>query len=166
MRLAKVPSNLTFFFLAFVLSVSFGAFARAECTVGSVDLRSKSGAVRFAVEIADTFDERSQGLMFREEMQTFAGMLFVFDKASSVSFWMKNTLIPLDMLFIDARGTVRHIHENAVPGSLESIPGGEGILAVLEINGGLSSRLGLSAGAEVRHEVFKDNSPVWPCSAS
>lgn len=90
-------------------------------------------------------------------------MLFVYDAPSTVSFWMKNTLIPLDMIFLDQHGVVQRVHENAVPGSLESIPGGDNILAVLEVNGGQSRKLGLVEGAQMRHPAFSDTMPAWAC---
>ncbi len=75
---------------------------------------------------------------------------------------MKNTLIPLDMIFIDPAGTVTHIHENAVPLDLTGIDGGTGVQAVLEINGGLSRALGITVGSEIRHPSFDEAGAVWP----
>jgi len=80
-----------------------------------------------------------------------------------MSFWMRNTLIPLDMLFIDSRGVVRHIHHEAVPHDETPILGGNNLLSVLEINGGLARRLGIQAGSELRHPAFGANDPAWPC---
>ena len=137
--------------------------AVAGCSQDHVDLRWDGGNVRFNVEVVDDPQERAQGLMFREHLPRYGGMLFVFEQAQQVAFWMKNTLIPLDMIFLDETGVVQNIHENAVPGSLESIPGKGKILAVLEINGGLSSKLGLVAGAETRHPSFARTVPAWPC---
>ena len=76
---------------------------------------------------------------------------------------MKNTLIPLDMLFIDETGVVQVLHENAVPHSEKTIDGGRGVKAVLEINGGLAATLGLGVGAEVQHPAFDQELAVWPC---
>ncbi len=95
-------------------------------------------------------------------MATSAGMLFVYDEPQFVSFWMRNTLIPLDMLFLDATGTVQHIHENAIPLDETAIPGGDDIQYVLEINGGLSSRLGITVGSALRHPSIGDNA-AWAC---
>ena len=78
---------------------------------------------------------------------------------------MKNTLIPLDMIFADETGTVRRIHENAVPLDRTPIPGGDGIQYVLEINGGMSATLGLSPGDEMRHPAIAQNLAAWPCAA-
>ncbi|WP_112322725.1 DUF192 domain-containing protein [Oceanibium sediminis] len=150
--------------LALALAVSVQAQAAfAACSEGAVDVRMGDTSVRFVVEIADTVDERAVGLMNRESMPQFDGMLFVYDSPRPVAFWMKNTLIPLDMLFADASGTVQRIHQNATPRSLESIPGGDDIQFVLEINGGLSAMLGLAPGAELRHPAIGEGA-AWPCS--
>lgn len=101
--------------------------------------------------------------MFRESMPRFAGMLFFYDRPQRVSFWMKNTLIALDMLFVDESGTVQRLHHNAIPGDLTSINGGSGILAVLEINGGLSARLGITVGSELQHPGFEQEKAAYPC---
>ena len=135
----------------------------AECSDEVVDLRWNGGSVRFNVEIARDDEERARDLMFVDSMGRYKGMLFVYDAPSTVAFWMKNTLIPLDMVFLDQHGVVRHIHENAVPGSLETIPVGDNILVVLEVNGGLISKLGLVLGAEVRHPVSSEPRPAWTC---
>ncbi|MBV1864779.1 MAG: DUF192 domain-containing protein [Rhodobacteraceae bacterium] len=103
------------------------------------------------------------GLMFRTQMPRFSGMLFIYPEPSKVSFWMKNTLIPLDMVFLDQTGLVTKVHENATPHSLEAIPGGKDILAVLEVNAGLTRRLGIAEGAQMRHAAFDQDSAVWPC---
>lgn len=127
-----------------------------------VDLRWTGGAARFTVEVADDFDERARGLMFRESLGRYKGMLFVYERPQQVAFWMKNTLIPLDMIFAGPDGVVKKVHANAVPGSLESIPGGDNILLVLEINGGLAARLGIKEGSEIRHPALGKNA-AWPC---
>ncbi|QIE42602.1 DUF192 domain-containing protein [Rhodobacteraceae bacterium SC52] len=134
----------------------------AECAPDRVDLRGDWGTARFSVEVADTADERSQGLMHRESMPRGAGMLFVYDKEQSVSFWMRNTLIPLDMIFADSAGIVRRVHENAIPLDETGIRGGSNIQYVLEINGGLSARFGINPGTELRHIALGDGA-AWPC---
>lgn len=140
------------------------AGARAEdCAVGVADLRQGSSVLRFQVEVADDEAERARGLMFREAMPRFDGMLFVYDKPEPVAFWMKNTLIPLDMLFFGADGRLVSVHENAVPGDLTPIPGGDAIQYVLEINGGAARRLGIAPGAELRHPVLDPAGAAWPC---
>lgn len=145
------------------LLASFVASSALACEPGVIDLRSDSGKARFKIEIADDDSERAQGLMHVESMPRFEGMLFIYERPLHAFFWMKNTLIPLDMLFIDPSGVVTHIHENATPLSLDTIDGGENVLAVLEINGGLARSLGLGVGTEVRHPAFAASQPVWPC---
>lgn len=137
--------------------------ALAECRDDLAQLRGDWGKIRFAVEIADTPETRSQGLMFREDMARGAGMLFVYDAPRRASFWMKNTLIPLDMLFLDRSGTVSHIHHGAIPGDLTSIPGGDAVKAVLEINGGLAKRYGIIVGSQMQHPAFLDGPAAWEC---
>ncbi|MBE1284650.1 MAG: DUF192 domain-containing protein [Rhodobacteraceae bacterium] len=147
--------------LFFSAATSFSA--QAACTQAAVDLRGDWGQARFSVEIADDPQERSQGLMHRTSMPQRSGMLFVYDKPLNAVFWMKNTLIPLDMIFLDRSGRVTHVHHEAIPGDLTPIDGGENVLAVLEINGGLARKYGIAKGTEMRHEVFSNGSPVWPC---
>ena len=106
--------------------------------------------IKFEVELA----QRARGLMFREKLGPYEGMLFDFYKEAPVSFWMKNTLIPLDMIFIAADGTIRSIHANAVPHSTESIPSQFPVRAVLEINGGSAKLLGIKPGDKVLHPIF------------
>lgn len=143
--------------------VLMGQGVAAQCSPDVVDLRWDGGSARFNVDIADDDEERGRGLMFVESMGRYTGMLFVYDAPSTVAFWMKNTLIPLDMVFLDQHGVVQHVHENAVPGSLETIPGGDNILAVLEVNGGLADKLGLAKGAQMRHPAFTQTMPAWAC---
>ena len=144
---------------AFFLTTSF---AFAACDLERVDLRSELGLARFSVEVADTPKERSLGLMHRETMPRSAGMLFVYDKPQPVSFWMRNTLIPLDMIFMDEKGVVQRVHENALPLDETGIDGGDDIQFVLEINGGLAGRLGIVEGAELRHPAIGADA-AWPC---
>ncbi len=135
----------------------------AACTEGQAEFRWPGGGARFAVEIADDNAERAQGLMFRESLPSSAGMLFIYDRPQSVSFWMKNTLIPLDMVFIGADGRVNGVRAEAVPGDLTPIPGPPETLMVLEIKGGLAARLGLGEGAELRHPRISQEGALWPC---
>ena len=147
------------------LSVVLGLLAtavNAACEPGRVDVRGPWGEARFNVELADTPETRARGLMFRESLPTGAGMLFVYDSPQPVSFWMKNTLIPLDMIFAGADGIVRRIHENARPNDTTSISGGPGVKAVLEINGGLAGAIGIQPGSEMRHPAFGADA-AWPC---
>ncbi|MFO1085914.1 MAG: DUF192 domain-containing protein [Reyranellaceae bacterium] len=110
--------------------------------------------IKFDVELALTEAERSRGLMFREKLGPYDGMLFDFHQEAPVSFWMKNTLIPLDMVFIAADGTIRHVHANAVPLSTDTIPSEFPVRGVLEINGGSARLLGIKPGDKVKHAIF------------
>ncbi len=143
--------------------LSAGA-ALAECRADSVSLRGPDGAVmQFRVEVADEGPERAKGLMFREKLAQSAGMLFVYEAPRRSSFWMENTLIPLDMVFADVTGRVTKVHSNAIPLDRTPIDGGEGVLAILEINGGLAERLGIVPGFELRHPSLDQTIAAWPC---
>jgi hypothetical protein len=109
-------------------------------------IASDSGEHEFMVEIADEDRERALGLMFRRSMADDAGMLFDFGREERASFWMRNTYIPLDMLFIKDDGTIESIAERTTPLSERSVPSKGPVRYVLEINGGLSDRLGIEAG--------------------
>jgi uncharacterized protein len=118
-------------------------------------IRTASGAEhRFTVEIARSRAEQEQGLMFRESMAEDRGMLFDWGGMVEAAMWMKNTLIPLDMLFIDADGVILDIFASTVPGSLDVISAGVPVRAVLELNAGTAKRLGLKAGDRVQHPIF------------
>jgi uncharacterized membrane protein (UPF0127 family) len=125
------------------------AFAQGELTIAT-----GTGRHRFTVELAQTSAERARGLMFRERMPADHGMLFDFVTERPVSFWMKNTPLPLDMLFIDAQGVVVRIVADAVPFSEVPIPSGRPVRAVLELNAGTAARLGIVPGARVLHPLF------------
>lgn len=139
------------------------ALAEAACREDTVLVRGDWGQARFRVEVAETPDERAKGLMGRDSMPSGAGMLFVFQKTGQVSFWMENTLIPLDMLFLDENGRIVRIHHKAVPLDRTPIPGGENVRYVLEINGGLSTLMGITKGSFLRHPSILQEGAVWPC---
>ena len=139
------------------------ALAETACSPDRVQLRGDWGETAFDVDVVDTPATRARGLMYVEHLPRGQGMLFVFERPQRTSFWMKNTLIPLDMLFVDETGLVRRVHENAVPGDLSGIPGGDDILVVLEINGGLSDDYGIEAGTILRHPAFDQDKARWPC---
>jgi len=140
-----------------------GVAAWADCREDAVWIRGDFGKARFAVEIADDPQERAIGLMHRTEMASAAGMLFVYPRPQSVAFWMRNTLIELDMLFVDPLGVVRNIHHRAQPLSETAIPGGDGLTHVLEINGGMSRMLGIKVGDQLQHPSFDQTVASWPC---
>ena len=142
--------------------VATGAAALAGCLPEQADLRGPWGSARFSVEVVDTPETRARGLMFREDLATSAGMLFVYETPGPASFWMKNTLLPLDMIFLGEDGVVRHVHSDAIPGDLSPIAGGTDILVVLEINAGLAEAMGIAPGSEMRHPAFGPDA-AWPC---
>ncbi len=149
-----------------LMMVSFGAAsAQAEdaCRPDSLLIRGAFGQARFSVEVADTEAERAQGLMNRSHMSSSAGMVFVYETTRPASFWMRNTLIPLDMLFADEQGVIQHIHNNAIPLDETPIFGGDAVRYVLEINGGLAEAMGISVGSEMRHPSFLQEIAKWSC---
>jgi len=112
------------------------------------------GPQRFTVEVATTPAQMEQGLMFRPSLAPDAGMLFDYGAPSPAMMWMKNTLIPLDMLFVGADGRIVNIHQRAVPGSLETIAAAAPVRAVVELNGGTAARLGIRPGDRVVFPIF------------
>ena len=121
----------------------------------SLEIVTAAGRHVFQVEIANNDATREHGLMDRRYMAPNHGMLFEFDREAPVSFWMKNTYIPLDMIFIAPSGVVTHIAANAEPLSERVIPSGTPCIAVLELNGGTAASIGLKVGDKVRHPFFK-----------
>ena len=108
-----------------------------------------SGCRLFDVFIAQTPQQRSQGLMHIEAMEQHEGMIFLYAEEAAISMWMKNTLIPLDMLFIDSTGRISRVHKNAVPSSLDVIDSGSAVIGVLELNGGAADYFGIKAGDRI-----------------
>ena len=137
--------------------------AVAACKPSRVDIRTPGGvAHQFTSELADEPAEQSRGLMFRKELADTHGMLFVYTPPRRVAFWMRNTLIPLDMIYADRTGLVRKVHQNAVPLDETPIDGGPGISAVFEVRGGLTGELGIVPGSVLRHPFFGSGA-AWPC---
>ena len=124
---------------------------------GQMVLHTATGDHDFKVEVVDTNETRAKGLMFRKELAPDAGMLFDFKETRQTSFWMSNTLIPLDMVFISADGVVKTIHVNAKPLDLTAIPSQVPVQFVLEIPGGRSVEIGLKPGDKVEHTRIKPN---------
>jgi uncharacterized membrane protein (UPF0127 family) len=129
-----------------------GRLAAAEQQ--TLEIVSKSGVHVFSVELAVTDEERSRGLMFRKTLPEGRGMLFDFKRDQDVAMWMKNTYIPLDMIFIRADGRIAHIAENTEPLSTAIIPSGGPVRAVLEVIGGTARKLGIRPGDRVAHPMF------------
>lgn len=141
------------------------AAVRAECATDRVKLRGPDGQASFTVEIADTPAERSRGLMYRESLDQGAGMLFLYPEPRAVSFWMKNTAVPLDIMFIDAQGYVQKIAYRAHPFDETPLPGGDGIQYVLEVNAGRAAALGIAPGWEVSNPLLDQSKVDWRCAA-
>ncbi len=137
--------------------------AGQDCRDDRVTLRGDWGQAAFTVEVADDPDERAQGLMHRDSMARTAGMLFVYPAPKAVGFWMKNTLIELDMIFADRTGVVRRVHHRAQPHDERPIMGGGDIQYVLEINGGMAEQFGISEGSQLRHPAIDTKAAAWPC---
>lgn len=125
----------------------------------TLEIITANGRIRFEVEIAGTREEQRLGLMNRTELAPNAGMLFPFPFPMPTAFWMHNTLIPLDMIFIDSQGKIIRIEERAAPQTDTPRPSGGDVLAVLEIAGGRAGELGIKSGDRVMHRFFRD-SPV------
>ena len=117
-------------------------------------IESATGRHDFSVEVATTPGQMEQGLMFRRSLAPEAGMIFDFKTPSMATMWMKNTLIPLDMLFVDAQGRIVNIHERAVPQSLDTISAAAPVRGVVELNGGTAARLGIRPGDRVLFPIF------------
>ena len=146
-----------------MIAASAGSgLAAGPCTSDRVDLRQDGNEVSFQVELAADPETRARGLMGRESLAPDHGMLFVYDKPGRQQFWMKNTLIPLDMIFADSAGRVIRVHESAVPLDLGVIDSGGEAGFVLEINGGEAARLGIRKGSEMRHPAI-GAAANWPC---
>ena len=141
--------------LLLCLAVALPATGQDLTKIEPLTIATDTDARMFTVEIADTDASRQRGLMFRQRLPEDRGMLFDFGVPREVSMWMKNTYIPLDMLFIRADGTVVYIAENTVPKSLDVIGVREKVLAVLELAGGTSRKLGIRSGDTVYHRIFK-----------
>jgi len=144
--------------LALSLALPMAACSRdasEEASAATIPLTitSKGQAHKFNVEVARTDAEQDRGLMFRTSLPADGGMIFPFAKPRIGSFWMKNTLIPLDMIFIRADGSIDRIAENTIPESLEPVVSGGEVSAVLELAGGTAAKLGIDETAKI---IWKD----------
>ncbi|MGB7278599.1 MAG: DUF192 domain-containing protein [Pseudolabrys sp.] len=135
------------------LFLAFGpSWAAGEQTL---EIASKTGVHIFSVEIVDNDADRAKGLMYRRELPEGRGMLFDFHRDQEVSFWMQNTYISLDMIFIRGDGQILRIEENTVPLSTRMIPSRGAVRAVLEVIGGTSRKLGIAPGDRVASPIFR-----------
>ncbi len=119
-------------------------------------IRTETKDISLTIELADDAKERNQGLMHRDYLDPAAGMLFDFGRRQPVAMWMKNTLISLDMIFVDDRGRIVHIHERAVPGDLTTIQPPQPVRAVLEVVGGFVQKHGVQIGDRLVYTLFPD----------
>lgn len=144
-------------------SFAIGASADADiCAPDHIEIQTDAGVHSYRIEVADTYDSRAQGLMHRTDLAPDQGMLFVYERASQVAFWMKNTPLPLDIIFINRRGVVCSIAADTTPYSLENIPSKCAAQTVLEVNAGQAAADGVRVGAPVRHPAIAK--PVWACA--
>jgi uncharacterized membrane protein (UPF0127 family) len=148
---SRRPGVLALLFAAFIALVAFvmPAAGHAAAAGDRLVVTTPAGKHAFTIEWAVTADERERGLMYRKSMPKDHGMLFDFQTEQSVAFWMRNTYLPLDMLFIDGAGTVKRIEHKATPLSDRIIPSGAPVRYVFEINGGMADALGISEGDKV-----------------
>ena len=121
----------------------------------TLEIASKTGVHAFSVEMATTEAEREKGLMYRKSLPEGQGMLFDFHHDQEVGFWMKNTYIPLDMIFIRSDGRIMRIAENTEPLSEKIVPSNGAVRAVLEVIGGTARKLGIAPGDRVAGSIFK-----------
>lgn len=126
---------------------------------GILEIASRNGVHVFAVEVMANDADRAKGLMFRKEMPEGRGMLFDFEREQNVAMWMKNTYIPLDMIFITGDGRIQRIAENTEPLSERIIPSGGPVRGVLEVIGGTARKLGIAPGDRVAHPIFAKGKP-------
>ena len=131
-----------------------GAWAKPSGVLETLEIITSKGRARVQVEIAATPAQQRQGLMFRKSLAPDRGMLFTYAKPQPAAFWMKNTLIPLDILYIAPSGKVLSIVRNARPHDETPMPSGGLILGVLEIAGGRAGQLGVLPGDRVLHRIF------------
>jgi uncharacterized protein len=139
--------------LSFVFAVLLSGTALALPST-TIAVHTAKGSDTFKVEVAGDHASQEKGLMFRKTMAPNAGMLFDFHTTVMTTFWMKNTILPLDIIFIRSDGTISSIAGNAVPYSEAPIPSSEPIRAVLEINGGRAKALGIEPGDKVSGSIF------------
>jgi hypothetical protein len=136
------------------LCVVLGAAARAA-DPHTLEIASKTGVHTFSVEIADTDAARAKGLMYRKELPEGQGMLFDFKQDQDVAFWMENTYISLDMIFIRGDGRILKIAANTTPLSTRQVPSGGPVRGVLEVIAGTAAKYGIAPGDVVAHPIFR-----------
>jgi uncharacterized protein len=149
-----MPLRRHFLVIALLLA-AVPAWALETFGTSELTIQTAAGPQKFSIELALTDAQMEQGLMFRRSMAPNAGMLFDFKQPTPVTMWMKNTVIPLDMLFLDTSGKIIDIHERAVPYSTDIIASAMPSRYVIELNGGTVARLGIKLGDQVTSPYFK-----------
>ena len=148
------------FMLSILAVVAWAMVVALESSLGvelqPLEIVSKTGVHTFAVEMAVTPEEQARGLMFRRELPEGQGMLFDFQREQPATFWMKNTYVSLDMIFIRADGRILRIAQNTVPLSEALVPSGGPVRAVLEVVAGTARKLGIAPGDRVAHPIFSE----------
>src|SRR3989338_7731680 len=135
-------------------ALGFGGARAAQAKLETVEVVTSRGRARFQVEIAATQAEQARGLMFRKSLAPDRGMLFTYKRPRRPAYWMKNTLIPLDIIYIQPDGRILSIVRNARPHDETPLPSGGLVLGVLEIAGGRAAQLGILPGDRVLHRIF------------
>jgi len=145
---------LAAFLFALIAAFAFGAPSARAQELEKLEFVTRSGVHAFSVEVMRTPDQQAKGLMFRRYMPDDRGMLFAFGRIEPVHMWMKNTYIPLDMIFIDRTGRVVTIAADTEPFSEKTISSGAPVWAVVELNAGAAAKMELAVGDRVRHPLF------------
>ncbi|WP_376709807.1 DUF192 domain-containing protein [Pseudochrobactrum lubricantis] len=151
-----------FAYLVFVAALLGGTFAvsaqeepmRVPLDAQALKIQTASGEKSFGLEIADTDQKRSAGLMYRKDFPADRAMIFVFGEERPVMMWMANTPLPLDMLFVRNDGSIARVAENTVPFSKDIVASGEPVAFVIEVNAGIAAKLGIKAGDTVKHRII------------
>lgn len=163
----KLPGPAGAVFASLTICAGPAVAGPAMCQPDLALFPDAEAAIR--VEIADDPEERAQGLMYRKELAPLSGMLFIYESPRPVAFWMRNTLIPLDMIFMDAQGSIRHIRhaavpldETPIPGHVDGDPEPERLM-ILEIAGGEADRLGLQEGMAMAFPGLDQSRAAAPC---
>ena len=158
------------FFVGLLLLLSFALEANAQLfrprepldpakaqslPVTPMSIKTEKGTFNLQVELCDDDRERATGMMHRSELALDKGMLFDMKRTGTVSFWMRNTFIPLDMIFVDSDGVVKSIAQNAIPHNEAGVSSQVPVMAVLELQGGAATHYGIKPGDKITHEIFK-----------
>jgi uncharacterized membrane protein (UPF0127 family) len=154
MRFRRFPLNPAAVLIAVALVVVLLGTLASAASFQTLEIATKSGVQVFSVEMATTEQEKETGLMYRKELADGKGMLFDFSPEQQISMWMKNTYIPLDMIFIRADGTILRIAENTEPQSTKIISSGGLAKGVLEVIAGTARKYGIQPGDRVAHPLF------------